>query len=151
MKKFILAILVLSASLVHAGEVTVLDVEYTRGLYNTRIDARFFMDKATTEGFANVTVTEDHYVYTGNGPWGPWGGPMGPTYYPVVILKDSVKIDGLMLMGDKVIYHGAEGDVNCGTLGESRILKRPTLYLTGKCQLQARIRGHRLTVKLVTK
>lgn len=150
MKKFLLAILVLSASLVNAAEVTVLDVEYNRGFFNTRTEARFFIDKNTTEGFANVTVTEDHYVFIDHN-WGRWGGPMGPTIQPVVVFKTSAKIENLMLMGDKVIYHGAEGDVDCGTLGESRILKRPTLYLTGKCQLQSRIRGQRLTVKLITK
>lgn len=152
MKKFILAILVLTAAAAHAEEVTVLDTMYSRGFYRTFASSTFQVNEATLEGSASVVVSEEHYVPR-PGPIGyPYPQPYpGPSSYTVITFQDQVKIPGLMLMGDRVVYHGAQGDVDCGRYGKSRVFKRPTIFLNGQCELQTTIRNQRLVVKLITK
>ena len=162
MKKFLLAAIVLCSSVAFAGEVLVLDQSVMSiGNGRTMVDARFQVDKDTTEGFVDVTVTEERYV--GN----PYPGPMGcdqwgrcypqrmPMPMPVVVFSQKVKVEGLMLMGDTVMYHGAEGNVDCGTLGVSRIFRKPTIFLNGNCKLIGNVTGNynntRVVVKLKTK
>jgi hypothetical protein len=69
----------------------------------------------------------------------------------VLVFSGLKKIDGLMLMGDQAVYHSAQGNIVCGTMGESRVLKVPTLYLSGNCSLSSKITGNKLTVTLTTK
>lgn len=152
MKKFILAILVLGVSVANAAEVTVLETTYTRGFYRTFVNSTFQVNPTTLEGSASVVVSEEHYIPR-PGPIGyPYPAPYpGPSYYTVVTFQDQVKIDGLMLMGDRVVYHGAEGNVDCGRYGKSRVFKLPTIFLNGNCELKSSIRNQKLTVKLITK
>ncbi len=150
MKKFILAALVLCTSMVYAAEVVVMNEDIRLMSNNfTSVDARFHMDQTTGEGFVKVTVTEERPDYGGGyydhmGRWYPNRMPM-----PVVIFQESAKIDGLMLMDDKVIYHGAEGDVDCGKMGVSRVFKKPTIYLSGNCKLSGNISGRYNDTKVV--
>jgi hypothetical protein len=71
------------------------------------------------------------------------------------ILSNKVKIEGVTMNGDDVIYQGAEGDVVCGTMGRSRVFRVPTFYLSGNCSLQGKISElggvKQLTVKLIVK
>lgn len=153
MNKLIVAVLVLGASLANAAEVQILNTELPMSrTFSTRAFTRFYMDKTTGEGFAKITATEERYINVPGrvGPHGEWM-PQAPQTMPVIIFEETVKIDNLMLMDNKIIFHGAEGDVNCGTLGVSRVFKKPTIFLSGKCDLNARIRGSNLTVKFVTK
>lgn len=150
MKKFIIAALVLCTSMVYAAEVTVMEENIT-GIdsFRSMVDARFHMDQKTGEGFVKVTVTEERMVNGGMfcDQWGrcyPRHMPM-----PTVVFEDSAKIEGLMLMGDKVMYHGAEGDVDCGKMGVSRVFKRPTIYLNGNCKLSGRVSGNWHNSKVV--
>lgn len=151
MKKLMIASLILGASLVQAAEVTVLEAN-VRSLetYYPRVHTQFHMDQTTGEGFAKVSVIEDR-------PYLDWrynrGGHRVPehTTRPVVVFQDTVKIDGLMLMDKEVIYHGEDGDVVCGTMGLSRIFRRPTIYLSGNCKLSGSMSRNQLTVKLKTK
>lgn len=142
MKKLILAALVLCTSMVYAAEVVVMNEEIRLMSNNfTSVDARFHMDQTTGEGFVKVTVTEERQEYGGvmcdhYGRCFPQRMPM-----PYVIFEDSAKIEGLMLMGDKVVFHGAEGDVDCGKMGVSRVFKKPTLFLNGNCKLSGRVSG----------
>lgn len=162
MKKFLLALIVLCSSVAFAGEVLVLD-QQVMGIGNgmTSVDARFQVDQNTSEGFVDITVTEERYIGS------PYPGPMGcdrwgrcypqrmPMPMPVVVFSQRVKVDGLMLMGDSVMYHGADANVDCGTLGLSRIFRKPTIYLNGNCKLEGRVTGNysntRVVVKLKTK
>lgn len=164
MKKMILAALALCTAFAFAGEVTVLEKEIRVDSFRSLVDARFYIDQDTKEGFAKVAVSEERFA---PGPYYP--GPYYPGCYnnycgghiprpmpiPVVVFQETVKIDNLMLMGDEVIYHGAEGSIVCGKMGVSRVFKRPTLFLSGKCDLEGRIEGGRrnstLVVKLKTK
>lgn len=153
MKKLIIAILVLSASIVNAAEVQILNTELPMSRsFATRAFARFYMDKTTGEGFAKITATEERYINAPGrvGPHGEWM-PQAPQTMPFIIFEETVKIENLMLMENKIIFHGAEGDVNCGTLGVSRVFKKPTIFLSGKCDLDTHIKGSNLTVDFVTK
>ncbi len=150
MKKFILAALVLCTSMVYAAEVTVMEENIT-GLdsFRTMVDARFQMDQKTGEGFVNVTVTEERMTYGGGfcdqfGRCYPQRMPM-----QVVVFDESAKIEGLMLMDDKVVYHGANGDVDCGKMGVSRVFKKPTIFLNGNCKLSGHVSGNWHNSKVV--
>ena len=155
MKKFFIAALVLATTVVNAAEITVLEAQLpTVDGRSTMTDTRFYINTKTMEGFAKVSVSEQRYVYTDGCTWDA-SGRCFPSRHrtPVieVIFQETVKIDNLMLMGDKVIFHGAEGDVDCGTMGVSRVLKVPTLYLSGNCQLTSRVVGTRNNSKIVVK
>ncbi len=174
MKKVIIASLVLaSTAFAQASDVTVLSttVPATRGL--TTVDTKFYIDTEMKEAYAKINVDEQVTVYVrdcsgGYGP-GPRPGPgyPGPGYpggaycrtVPQTqyrnVLTDKVKIEGMTMNGDDVIYQGAEGDVVCGTMGRSRVFRVPTFYLSGKCDLVGTIvrenRMNKLTVKFTTK
>ena len=150
MKKLILAFLVLSVSIVHAAEVTILEAEVPRlESFNTMVDSRFQMNQSTGEGFVQVTVTENRPQW-GGGHYDQWGRHYPHrTEMPVVVFQDTVKVDGLMLMNDEVVYHGTEGDVICGKMGLSRIFKRPTIYLNGNCKLTGRLSGRTFQKKVI--
>ncbi len=159
MKKF-LAALMLVSSVAFAGEVSILDDQVLGiGGYMTSVDARFQVDQNTSEGFVDVTVTEERPVMNpgpiGCDQWGRCYPQRFPQPIPVVVYSKRVKVEGLMLMGDAVMYHGAEGNVDCGKLGVSRIFRKPTIYLNGNCKLSGRVTGNysntRVVVKMKTK
>ncbi|WPU66705.1 hypothetical protein [Peredibacter starrii] len=159
MKKTLIAALVLATSIANAAEVTVLKttVPTTARAYNQTAYAKFAIDFDTKETAAKILVTEEifnewdgtpgHYPFP-NGPWSP-NRPMPST---MTVFSDSVKIDNLNLVDDKLIYLGAEGEVECGTMGVTRIFKKPTLLLNGNCKLEANVsRKGELTVTFITK
>lgn len=170
MKKFIIASLVLaSTAFAQAAEVTVFSANLpaTRGL--TTVDTKFYIDTNMKEGFAKFNVEEQYTVYVrvcNGGPGYPGPRPT-PRPYPGnycrtvpqtqyrSILTDKVKIEGMTMNGDDVIYQGAEGDVVCGTMGRSRVFRVPTFYLSGKCDLEGKVvrtsTGNLLTVTFKTK
>ena len=160
MKKIILLALILGASFAQATEVTILESDVDVMSFRAFSDARFQIDQNTQEGFVKVTVSEERPVidYNGGGFPGPFPGGhnpyprWNPTPMMVVVFKETVKVDGLMLIGDKVIYHAKEGSVECGTMGVGRIFKRPTLFLSGKCVLSSTLKqlSHRESKVVVT-
>ncbi len=144
MKKFVIALLALSTSLAFAAEVQILDAALpVMDSYNSSVDARFQMDTTTGEGSVVVSVSELRWTHMGGGydQWGRWY-PGNRMEMPVIIFKQSVKVEGLALHGDQVIYAGRDGDVNCGRLGQSSVLRRPTIYLSGKCKLSGKVTGN---------
>lgn len=163
MKNILIAsLLMISAVSAFAAEVVVLDKQLGgMSNYPTSVDARFQVDQNTNEGFVDVTVYEERMDYGG------YRGPMGcdqfgrcypqrmPMPIQVVVFSQKVKVEGLMLMGDAVMYHGAEANVDCGKLGVSRIFRKPTIYLNGNCKLTGNVSGNwrdsHVVVKLVTK
>ncbi|WP_408095690.1 hypothetical protein ACJVC5_11655 [Peredibacter sp. HCB2-198] len=157
MKKTMIAALVLATSIANAAEVTVLNTQVatTPRSISTTAFAKFQIDFDTKETYAKILVTEEVMEYWGgtnypfpNGPWSP-NRPMPST---MTVFSDSVKIDNLILVDDKLIYQGAEGEVECGTMGVTRVFKKPTLLLNGNCKLDADVtRGGDLTVKFITK
>jgi len=153
MKTLALALMLISTSAL-ANEVTLLvkTLPITRGLPS--VSSKFSIDTEMKEGFAKVLVTEQYieYVQRCNG-----GYPSGPicTTYPETryntVLTEKVKIEGMTTNGNDVIYQGTDGDVLCGTMKLSRVLRVPTLYLTGKCVLESRISNNSVVVKFKTK
>jgi len=148
MKKLILAALALTASSVFASDVIVLDKE-VRYYNNThfQVATRFYMDQESGQGYVKASVAERRTQYRGR-------GDTEVSYH--TIFSETVKVDGLMLMGDQAVYQGAEGNVVCGTMGVSRVFKVPTLYLSGNCNLDSTFvkvnrSTRRLTVTLKTK
>ena len=156
MRHFLILALFIISGTALAGEVVLLEknIPARSSSYHSYADARFYMDTQSKDGFVKVSVTEDHWIMTGhydtNGRWYPHRTPM-----PMTIFSQTIKVDGLMMVDDKVIYQGAEGEVECGKMGLSRVLKVPTLYLNGNCSLSARLTGswndRMLTVTLSTK
>ncbi len=156
MKTITALLLALSMGSAFAADIQILDADLpTISSYDAQVDARFQMDTTTGEGSVVVTVSEMRWTNMG-GYYDQWG-----RYYPrnvrmpVLVMKDSVKVEGLALHGDQVIYAGAEGDVNCGRLGLSTVLRRPTIFLTGNCKLSGRVTGNwntaRVNVMMKTK
>ena len=170
MKTLIIASVVLASSaFAQASDVTILSTNLpaTRGY--TSVDTKFFVDTEMKEAFAKINVDEQVTVMVrdcsgGYGP-GPRPGP-GPGYpgrycrtIPQTqyrtLFSDKVKIEGMTMNGDDVIYQSAEGDVVCGTMGRSRVFRIPTFYLSGKCDLVGSIvrenGGNKVSVRFVTK
>ncbi len=66
----------------------------------------------------------------------------------------KMDVPELSLQGQSIILISSEGIVECGTLDESRILRRPVIKLTGNCRFEEVTRWNRskrLQLLLVTK
>jgi hypothetical protein len=160
MRNFLAATLLLtSTAFAFATDVTVLttNLPATRGY--TTVDAGFYIDTDMKEAYAEVEVNEQITVrfqdcsFGGNygGGYGrPYPGPYGRPYpgnycrqstriENNTVLTNKVKIAGMTMNGDDVIFQGADGDVVCGKMGRSRIFKVPTFYLSGNCKLEGTI------------
>lgn len=152
MRNLLLALIVLTSSVAFGAEVRVLETK-VRTFDPAYSNAKFHMDTDTMEGFAKITVTEERWM-----PGQTWCDQWGrcrherPIPMPRTVFSETVKIEGLMLVGEDIIFSGAEGDVNCGVLKPSRVFKVPTIYLNGNCSLESRLdRRDNLTVDFVTK
>lgn len=138
--------MIVFSTFVNAAEVVILEeriptIRYSRELIN----ASFFMDTKTGEGFANTMVVEDDFYpspsrWCQNYPNGPFGNCFPGQRSPRIVFSKKTKIEGLSLIDDKAIFNSAEGEVICGTMGVSRIFKVPTLYLSGNCELVGEIK-----------
>lgn len=149
MKLFAMALVLLSTS-VFAESVTLLDTRIGTSFGYTRASAKFFMDTDTGIGYARIIVTE-----TERNPFPPgrticdqFGCYPAPIPTPIqrTILSEQVMIPGLTLEDNQMIYRADDREINCGRLGVSRVLRRPTLYLSGKCELNSDIRFDELKV-----
>ena len=145
MKTLLMSLLLVSTS-VFAERVTVLDIPADRIWSSDELLTRFHIDKMDGQGSASLTVMRtiiDDF------------SERGPRVRHYTMLQKKAVINGLQLEGDQFVFKGSENDVNCGVLKPSRILKRPTLYLSGNCALEASLEkvegGKRLKVDLVTK
>ena len=57
------------------------------------------------------------------------------------------EVSELTLVDDKLML----GDVECGTMGETRIFRRPVLHLSGKCEIKVNRTKEMIKVFIVTK
>lgn len=166
--KVVLLLALLISSAIAAEKVTVFEssLPMTRDYMET--DARFYMDTQTGMGYADISVDEmrldyNHYPYPiprrGGmrcdrfGCYGyPTPMPPMPTRIPYRVLSKRVEISNLNLVDKVMIYNDVNGEVNCGKLGTSRVLRRPTIYLSGKCTLKSYItRNNKLVVDFIVK
>lgn len=143
MKKILIITLLLGAFSAFAEEVQILNAEIGYVNRQATVDTSFQMDKTTGQGNVKVMVTEviyDHFPGPMNcDQWGrcyPQYNRM-PRY--ITIFNKTVEVQGLTLDGDKVMFEGNAGPVHCGTMGISRVLRRPTLFLNGNCKLSGRV------------
>lgn len=140
MKTFLVSFVMLT-SVAFGAETTLLKTKVSGSSSVNKIESRFVIDDVTGEGSVAVKVSRRQSGKPGAG---------GPVIYRALFNK-TVKVEGLSLLGDKLVYAGEEGDVECGTLGESRVFKVPTIYLSGNCSIVSKIVKKELTVKLITK
>lgn len=138
MKKLTVLALALVSTLANAEVVKILDAELPISHQASSSSyATFFINQQTGEGFARVTTTDF---------------PASSDDVPSIIYSKTVKIENLMLMGDQVVYQGAEGNVDCGKMGVTRVFKKPTLLLSGNCSLKTKTTyGNKLEVFFTTK
>lgn len=161
MKKFLLVALMLTAFSALAEEVLILDAELRSMSSNASVNTSFQMDKVTDTGSVKVVVSEIVYDYN---PF-PYPGPMNCDRYgrcypghhqpiprTVTLMNEMVRVQGLTLVGKKVMFEGQDGPVHCGTMGYTRIFKRPAIFLSGNCDLTGRInRRGNVVVKMLTR
>lgn len=142
MKSLVIALFALCTS-AFAAEIQIMDAKLPMiNSYDSTVDARFQMDTTTGEGSVAVTVSEMRWTQMPGG-YDQWGRYYPGQRYqmPVVVFKETTKVEGLALHGDQVIFAGRDGDVNCGRLGQSSVLRRPTIFLTGNCKLNGKVSG----------
>ncbi|MFP5385604.1 MAG: hypothetical protein ACLGHN_05955 [Bacteriovoracia bacterium] len=149
MKKMLMAALFVFSSVAFAGEVTVLETEVPRLHSRDRstVDSRFYIDTESRKGYVKVKVSKEIWNHHRHFPHRGRHDRHFPSY--VTVFEDTVKVDNLVLEGDQVMYYGAEGAVNCGTMGVSRVFKIPTLYLSGNCKLSGNIMRDGVEKKLI--
>ena len=138
MKKLITLIL-MSSTAAFASEVTVLNTTLNRAAIQNRVETSFQVNQTTGEGLVKVRVTKQYSPR-----------PTSPSM-TVEIYNAAIPVEGLSLHGDRLVFAAATGDVECGTLGESRVFKKPTIYLSGNCELVSKIQKKKLSVVLKTK
>ena len=152
--KLLAMALVLVTTSVLADSVTVLETRVGRSFDHTQADAKFFMDTQTGIGYADITVTEYVRDTFPRRPicdrWGCYPAP-APAPFPRTILSERVMVPGLTLENNQMIYRNDTAEINCGRLGYSRVLRRPTLYLTGNCELNTFLSFDELKVTFDTK
>ena len=110
-------------------------------------------------GYGRGPIGRGGYGRPYPGPYGrPYPGPICRTATRMesnTVLTNKVKIEGVTMNGDEVIFQGADGDVVCGTMGRSRVFRVPTFYLSGNCSLSGKISlengVQKLTVKFSAK
>lgn len=160
MKLLAFLLVLMTSSMSFAAEtVRVLEDQIPYTPNYTTADAKFYMDTDSNLGYAQVSVTEQYQVTY-------WEtichGPVDPRYpHPVcrrvprtethyrTIYEHTELIPNLVLEDKTMVYHSANGAVECGTLGTSRVFRRPTLYLSGKCKLNSRVVLDRAAKKVV--
>ena len=148
--------IVLMSSVVFADSVVVLEERISRSYQRPEVSSKFFMDTTTSEGFAKISVVEwDRDLNPGPIGCDQWGRCY-PSPNPMprmrTLLAEQVEIPNLRLENKQMIYTKANGEtVNCGRLGTSRVLRVPTLYLSGNCELVNILDYDKLTVIFKTK
>lgn len=165
MKKILALCLPLAAFSAFAETVTVYQTQLSSTFGgNISVDESFQMDEESGQGYVRINVAETRYEYdpfpmpgpTRCDQWGrcyPGGGYNRiPTPRIYNILNKTVKVNGLVLNGEKVLFEGREGTVECGQMGYTRVLRRRAILLSGKCELSSYLSNFgALTVTLNTK
>lgn len=126
--KALVASLALFSTLAFAGEVSVMEVDAAKTRSTDFVSVKFSMDSASGLGSAQLTVTREIIRVIAH----------DTVQYEKTILEEKALIPGLALEGDEAVYSSAEGRVVCGKMGVSRVLRVPTLYLNGNCELVAK-------------
>jgi len=154
MKLLVLLSLLSSSFFAQAETLTIYegDLNSYRGMLETRV--QFQMDTRTAQGYVTIAVDGLDRFNTSfpRRRCDIFGcqnrGPQFPRTYK--ILRKKIIVENLKLVGKDMIYLGENGEVNCGKLGTSRVLRRPTLKLNGNCKLRYKTsyRDIKVTLKI---
>lgn len=135
MKTFIVIAALLSSVAVSAAELTVLSVP-TSKLVRSTLSTRFEVN--LQDGTAGVSLTASKMVHRGRN-----SHRVSKTFEAMVPELSLV---------DKTLVLNTNGEsVECGTMGETRIFKRPVLLLNGNCDVITKREGAVVKVLVVTK
>ena len=134
MKSFFVAAALLSSFAVSAAELTVMKVpaNKVRGLTTTRFEVNL------QDGTAGVSLTATKRVMRGRG-------------YRTISKTFEAAVPELALVDKTLVLTTSTESVECGTMGETRILKRPVLLLSGNCDIITKKVGQEVNVIVVTK
>lgn len=134
MKSFIVVAALLSSFAVSAAELTVMSVpaKKVRGTVETKFEVNL------QDGTAGVSLTATKRVMRGRG-------------YHTVSKTFEAEVPELALVGKTLVLTTATESVECGTMGETRIFKRPVLLLNGNCDIITKREGAVVKVLVVTK
>lgn len=130
MKAFIVLATLAASLSAFAAELPVMEVNSlkTRG---AQLSTRFEVN--LQDGTAGVSLTATKMVH------------MGRNHH--ISTKTWEKaVPELALVNDKLML----GDVDCGTMGETRVFRRPVLNLSGKCDVVAKRVNGIVKVSIVT-
>lgn len=130
MKSLIVITTLLASICASAAELPVLNVNSAK-VRGANLSTRFEVN--LQDGTAGVSLTAMKIVHMGRGQH-----VSNKTWEKVV--------PELALVNDKLML----GEVECGTMGETRVFRRPVLNLSGKCDIVAKRTGSKVSVSIVT-
>ncbi len=152
MKKLFAAFVLLSQVAV-AGELVVFEKALSELPTFQSTDSIFQVNKQTSEGYIRLVASRLQRRRLCSGPVGE--RDCMPDLWMEAVFAEDVIVPDLRLEGDKLIYRGPMGSIECATLGRSRVLRRPTLFLSGACQSKEEVLWKNgvqvLQLKFVTK
>lgn len=135
MKSFIVVAALLSSFAVSAAELTVMSVP-TKKLVRSTLTTRFEVN--LEDGTAGVSLTASRMVRRGR-----------DTHMRTKTFEAQVPELSLI---DKTLVLNSNGEtVECGTMGVTRVFKRPVLLLNGNCDVITKREGAVVKVLVVTK
>lgn len=134
--KLIIALMALTSFSTFAGELKVMEVATKKIRFANLVTLQFEVDLNGTEH--GVSLRADTIYHGGD-----------------VVTTDTDIYENVvpeLSLNDKLFTVSIDGvETVCGTMGQTRIFKRPTLRLSGKCNLVKRTTGNMTEVYLVTK
>lgn len=129
-------ILALSCSLsAFAAEKVVLEVA-AKNVRGSQLTTRFEVN--LEDGTAGGSMTSTRIISHGR-------------HTRTIVRNFEALIPELSLNGDVLVLDSANGPVTCGTMGVTRVFKRPVLNLSGDCSLITRRVENKVQLVLVTK
>lgn len=133
MKSFLALALLLEVGASFAGTMRITSVDVPKRM--TSVETRFVVN---AEGKANAIAVDVTRAVP---------GPQGMSLPAVT--TTVVEVPELMLMGDTLTLLSRDGNVDCGEMGKTRVLRRPVLRLSGNCAVKATVNGRKIDVDLV--
>lgn len=129
MKSLLLTAALLASFSASALELKVMDVSAAKalGTKTTRFEVNL------NDGTAGVSLTATRHMHR--------RGAISRTFEKLV--------PELSLVGNDLVLTAEGQTITCGTMGETRIFKRPVLNLSGNCDIVTKRNGNKISVILV--
>lgn len=161
MKRIILAASLIS-NFAFADSIKVFETQLLGSDASTdKVVTKIKIDPVTGEGKVAINlerlIFEDmrDYLTINCSPYGctpfDWTYSSG-RFREAVVYSQVVGVEGLSLHGNRIVYSGKSGDVECGVVKPSRFLKIPKIRLNGNCEVSGKLlKDGILSVSLITK